>query len=219
MQLTLRELLDLQDRELKKDFVGKIFGFTLNGTYSEKDYSLSSVYKFQNPNKVKIEIRMPDGKKYTEGYDGSKSWELTEYVNERASAALKQGAEWPNYIKSIKDFLENGHMAEYVEIVTIKEQDYHKVALIQQDGFQRNYFIHSISFQIHYGQDVRPLHPKDEIKSIQTEFTEYKNFGGVKIPVKVFNRDLATGEQLSVLETDTVEINPDFAENEFEKLG
>ncbi|MCH8906237.1 MAG: hypothetical protein IH840_04025 [Candidatus Heimdallarchaeota archaeon] len=215
---TVKGLLNQQDRELKKNFDGKILGFSLRGNYSEKDYTLTSTYNFELPNKVKIQVGLPDGKTYTEGYDGSKSWELTEYVDERASAALKQGAEWPNFIKSIKDFVKNGHSAELAESATIRGISCYGIKLTQKDGFTRIYYLDTENYEIRFAEDVRPLHPTDEVKFIRTEWSEFKTFAGVKIATKSIQRDIDTDIQMSELITETVVINPEFAQDEFERL-
>ncbi len=98
----------------------------------------------------------------------------------------------------------------------MKNQEYHKIKLSQKDGFGRFYFIHSSCYEIHYHQDVRPQHPNEETKFIQTELYEYNLVNGVNIPFKIVERDLETGNKLSELITETAEINPRFVSTEFE---
>ena len=216
--MKLNEFLDTQDFMLKKHFETKITGFLTLGTLTEKDNNFKAVYRFKYPNKVKIEIFLPDNKVYTEGFDGTRGWEMDTYVSGGPMEALRHGAEWPNSVKSVKDFMASGHQAEYQGIENIEDQNYHTLLLRQKDGFSRTYYFDIESFLHRRGRDNRPLHPGENTRNMEALFLDYKLFDGVYIATKEISKDNTTGEILLDINWTNVEINPDIAVVEFEKL-
>jgi len=218
MTLSKNEFIEKQHNLTIGKQARKNHGYLVEGVYTEGDMALKTNYRYALPNKRRIEVFLPDGGSYTEGYDGKQAWELTEIVFGRKDAALRHGGEWPNPLKSIKDFLERGNSGDYLGVEEYREKNYHKMKLIQKDGFERYYYIDLETFLIRYGLDVRPLHPQENKKYIETEFTNYQEIDGVKFPMISYERDLDKNEILTSIKWDKMYLNPKFDGDTFEKL-
>lgn len=213
------EILNKQHQAIKKALETGITGYTCIGTVFEEKYGkLKTRYSQGFPNMVRIEVDLPNGGMYVEGFNGNKAWEMDKIVDGRAYEALKQGAEWPSPIKSFVMFQDRGNKVDYIGEETRGNDKFYIFKLSQIDGFERKYFVQSENGLTYFASDIRPLHPKEDWREIETRFENYKIFKGLSIPMKVVDRDVASQEDLMYVEYNEIQISKDNNTTKFNKI-
>ena len=215
----LNDILEKNDYSLKNLFSKEIYGYITHGKFqNEHNKILKTSYYFLLPNKVKIKVHSSDGFVYQEGFDGKNAWEMNKFVSGKAYKSLRNGAEFPNPIKSLKDVSISGFKIDYLGLEKLENEKYHKISFMIEPQKFRYYFLDQETYLPVRARDQRPLHPSEKTRNMETLFTNYKKFEGVKMPCRVIERDIDTLEELFILEWIEFEINPKFQEYDFKIL-
>lgn len=145
-----------------------------------------------------------------EGFDGS-AWEyygdpgIVVRTVGAAAAATRHTAEFLQ--DSLLDYNENNSKLELQGTGKIGERNAYKILVTLADGFQKYLFVDTESFLIIADRKAAPIHAFGESVTTETRFEDYRSAGGVLMPHKTIEVELASGKVFSESRKVSVEVN------------
>lgn len=143
---------------------------------------------------------------FTEVYTGSSSWEGAPgkencHPDSAATAATRHAA------MIFDDALIHAVHPELRGRVRIGDRDLYQIDAVNDDGSTTSYFVDSLSFLLDRIRNRRRLHPSEPEQLIETVFGDYRPVSGVMYPFRSVERNVETGEPLTVALTLWAEAN------------
>ena len=135
-----------------------------------------------------------------EGYDGKRGWELNwpkqrliRTVN-KAEIAMRCGAEFdPLFV----DYQQRGFQAKYLGYQQLFGKKYETIQIDPRNGCQvQTFYLDPQTFLPAAWRLSMPIHARGELIDTAVVVLEYSAVNGVKIPLRVEERDVSTGEVL-----------------------
>lgn len=126
----------------------------------------------------------------------------------------------PNHIFRLKDLTANGHQVELVGSESIDGVDYEVLKVTLSDGFENYALIDPESGLVTRSRNKRALHVDvdDEEKVIESRMGDFRRVGAIVHPHSVVEVDLATGEILTRVTLESLELNQPLPEDYFSDL-
>lgn len=190
-------------------------------------YIAEPLAAYQRGGRLSIAANIGPDVVYREGISDKVAWEWQDpkpkhQVVGTPYLVLYRAARWPNPIRTIKMFQQEGHSVTFKNRVafknhsTINSRKYFVIALQQKnDELVRDYYLDAKTFLIVKHRDHRPLHPGVLPKTIETRYQEYENIQGVMVAKKSVEIDFALNKVLTVSELQQVTFNAVFGEKDF----
>jgi hypothetical protein len=180
------------------------------GTYHEGSYTGSgnAFMAFARP--YYRVVGDPEGNaEILEGYDGS-PWEfyrdpgIVVRTVGPAAGASRRGTyiDW-----RLGEFRGHGSKVELGADEMIGGRPAYRVIVTTGDGFARDYFIDKENFLLLADRYHAPVHAFGESVTTEGRFSDWRSVGGILIPFKGYEVDLATGKELNSMQWGKVEIN------------
>ena len=182
------------------------------GTYQEGSYkgSGNAFMAFARPY-YRVVGNHPESatKEVMEGYDGS-AWEyyadpgiVVRTVSHAAGVARRNAyIDW-----RLGNYRSHGAKVELGAGDTIGGRAAYRVTVTARDGYARDYFIDKETFVLLADRYHAPVHAFGEIVKTEGRFSDWRSVGGVMVPFKDAEYDLATGKELNSMQWGNVEIN------------
>lgn len=164
----------------------------------------------KRPNLLRVRMIHSGELVFTEVYTGARSWEGAPGKEEcrpdsAAMAATRRAAEqFDDPLISAMAFAHNAHL---VGLVRFSGADVYQIDITKRDGSQGSYFVDSQSFLLSRVRNRRPLHPNESVRLIELVVDDYQLVSGVLFPFRSIERDVETGEILTVSMTLWAEAN------------
>ena len=129
-----------------------------------------------------------------ERIDNGKAYE----TKGRPKVALWNTTQWPSSLNALYQMEAMGHRVRYLGLETLEKQQYHRILLTLSNGWESYYYVHPESFQLVRSRNVRRFHAVDKnIRRIETQWSDFRDVAGLKIPYAFREVDIDTGEVLS----------------------
>jgi hypothetical protein len=162
---------------------------------------------------------------FAEGYDGTTAWEKPgsqEHgapVSGAPAAALWRAARWPGLTRSLLDCRNDGHRVEWLRSDDGEGQACHVLQVTLTDDFTREYWLDVRTCLIVRSRDFRPLHPGQPPEVIEDTLDDFRPLAGmpsINVAFRSTGRRTSDGAVLSVLQWDSIEVNPDLPDAYFQ---
>ncbi len=167
-----------------------------------------------------LRVRMLHGGKlvFTEAYTGSRSWEGPPGKEEcapgpAAAAATRRAAE--QFDDPLIAAGQTGATVHVVGREQLGERSAYRMDVTQADGTAAAYYLDTQSGLLLRARNRRALHPGQAERDIEVVYDDYRPVSGVLYPFRALERDLATGEPLTVMRVDWMEANVPLADSAF----
>ncbi len=180
------------------------------GTYHEGSYTGSGNAYMAFARPYYRVVGDPEGNAdIMEGYDGS-SWEFYREPGVvvrtigHAAGASRRGTyiDW-----RLGELRGHGSKVELGAEETIGGRPAYRVIVTTRDGFAHDYFIDKENFLLLADRYRAPVHAFGESVKTEGRFSDWRSVGGVLIPFKGYEVDLATGKELNSMQWGKIEIN------------
>lgn len=141
-----------------------------------------------------------DWSRIVEGYDGKRGWELNWpkqrliRTTNKAETALRCGAEFdPLFV----DYEQRGFRVRHVGLQELFGKRYEAIEVDPQNGCQvQTFYLDPQSFLPAAWRLRMPIHARGELIDTAVIVLEYRVVDGVKIPIRIEERDATSGERL-----------------------
>lgn len=175
----------------------------------------------------KVELFSEDGRlRYAEGVNGFVAWEQTSTdtvrrpVIGRPAQALWRVLQWPGPLNPLYRLAERGHTLSQLPDTVLDGTRYHLLLLTLSDGFERQYYVNSDTYQIERARDYRRRHASDEeVQNIEGVWGDFRTVDGYVFPFYSEERNYATGERFYGSTLLAVQVNVDAPDDEFSLAG
>lgn len=172
----------------------------------------------RRPNLLRVRMMHGGELVFTEAYAGSRSWEGPPGKEEctpgpAAAAATRHAAE-----QFDDPLIAAGQTGATVRIVgreRLGERSAYRVDLTQADGTAGSYYLDGQSGLLLRERSRRALHPGQPERIIEVVYDDYRPVSGVLYPFSALERDMATGEPLTVMRVDWMEANVALGDSAF----
>ena len=165
-----------------------------------------------------LRVRMIHGGElvFTEVYTGTRSWEGAPGKEEcrpdsAAMAATRHAAE--QFDDPLLSAIALAADSRLVGPVRLGGADLYQIDITQRDGSQSSYFVDSQSFLLSRVRNRRRFHPTEPPRLIELVVDDHQPVSGVLFPFRSIERDVETGELLTVSMTLWAEANVPISEN------
>jgi len=191
----------------------------------EGQYRDIAVFATDRRGRMRIDI-LADGKRvYAESFDGQLGHQWQTGAEQtpssaRGTIAMSHTPHLPNHIFRLKDLTANGHQVELVGSESIDGVDYQVLKVTLSDGFETYALINSDSGLVTRSRNKRALHVdvNDDQKVIESRMDDFRQVGDIVHPHSVVEVDLASGEILSRVTLESLELNKPLPEDYFGDL-
>ncbi|MEO5673336.1 MAG: hypothetical protein ABIQ74_01695 [Chitinophagales bacterium] len=183
----------------------------LTGKVQQGGMDIPTVMYKKRPNMLVFEITF-QGKTQKQGFDGTEGWDINpfmgrEYAEKMDADALKAVKFQANFDEALIDYAKKGYKVAYAGEEDADGSPAYHVALTTQEGDVYDYFFDKESYLI-----VKiKSHVKGQDGSTQdgeTNFSDYKDAGGVLTPYTMENIQENQGQKYSFfIKIDQVEAN------------
>lgn len=156
------------------------------------------------PNLVFMKITIPGMGDMLQGFDGTNAWSLDPMQGPRLieGEELAQMADEAEFASVLRESASIASM-ETTELVTLGGQQCYKVKVVRKSG-RETFDCYAVDSGLLIGGFAKQKTPMGEIEAV-TEFSEYKDFNGIKQPTKV---TLTMMGQQQVMEFTSYEYGP-----------
>ena len=164
----------------------------------------------KRPNLLRVRMMHGGELVFTEVYTGTRSWEGAPgkencVPDSAAMAATRHAAEqFDDPLLSAMAFAADEHVAGRVRL---GGRDAYQIDVTQRDGSRASYFVDAESFLLSRVRNRRPLHPNEPARLIELVLDDYRPVSGVLFPFRSIEREVETGEPLTVSLTLWAEAN------------
>jgi len=194
-------------------------------TIQEADSRVDADYLASRDGRMRIDIVQNGGTVYSEGIDAQGAWQWVENnavsgpSSASGAAALQRGLDAPMILRGLHELPARGHVLTLLPSERIDRIDYHVIRVRFVDGYVTRYYVNPQTWLIDRRRDTRPLHPAVDATPTQIEerYFDWREFGGVRYPVRTTQVDLASGKQLQLTLTRSLTVNPPLAPNAFDR--
>jgi hypothetical protein len=194
-------------------------------TIQEDGSRVEADYLASRDGRMRIDILQKGTRVYSEGIDAQGAWQWVENnVQTSASspegaAALQRGLESPMIVRGLHELPARGHALTLLPGERIGGTDYHVVQVRFADGYVTRYYVNPQTGLIDRRRDTRPLHPDVDATPTQIEerYFDWREFGGVRYPVRTTQTDLSSGKQLQATLARSLTVNPPLAPDAFDR--
>lgn len=170
---------------------------------------------YKREGKIAIEAHIKPNIIYREGIDGDMAWEWSnptkpkKQVTGKAFISLYRAARWPNPIRSIKQFKQEGNDVKYKESVIENGKQFYLIELrIKGDSLTRDYYIDAQTYLITKQRDNRPLHPNEVERTVETRYEDYRKVNGIMVAFKNSEWDYKLNKMLTLTELKEIIFKP-----------
>ena len=196
----------------------------LKSTNHEGEWNPTFDFRVMKPGYMWIRAQYDDGFIYTEGFDGSRGWEMpgdkpAEYVDGAAGRALNQGAQSPIHLYGLHHMTDLGASVQLGGCATIDDKDYYVVNVVSRFGTDIDYYLNRDTYIVERGRSVRPLHPTADPTPILIEerWIDFRMVEGVLHPFGYSLWNVDAGEKLSWLEVHSISQDDEASPSVFAK--
>lgn len=189
----------------------------------EPDFTVDGVYRAVRGGRMRIDVYAGGERVFTEALDGGRAWQMgadsasLRQADERATAALWHGTQFPGNLLSLRDMEAQGHRLELVGRDTLDGVAYHVLRLTLSDAFATDWYVHPETWLIERRRDVRALHPDLDPteRRIETRWEDFRPVTGVLRPFRSWQVDLETGDTLQRVRVERIVVNPEIPDDVF----
>lgn len=194
-------------------------------TIREAGSTVDAEYLASREGRMRIDIVQKGTRVYSEGIDAQGAWQWVENYAQSApssaggAAALQRGLEAPLILRGLHELAARGHVLTLLPRERFGGTDYHVINVRFADGFVTRYYVNPATWLIDRRRDSRPLHPDADAKPAQIEerYFDWREFAGVRYPMRSTQIDLATGKTLQATLTRALVVNPPLAPDAFDR--
>ena len=164
----------------------------------------------KRPNLLRVRMMHGGELVFTEVYTGTRSWEGAPgkelcKPDSAATGATRHAAEqFDDPLVSAMALAAGAHLAGQVRL---GGRDVYQIDITERDGSQGSYFVDSQSFLLSRVRSRRPLHPNEPVRLIELVLDDYRPVSGVLFAFRSIEREVETGEPLTVSLTLWAEAN------------
>ena len=172
----------------------------------------------RRPNLLRVRMMHGGELVFTEAYTGSRSWEgppgKEECVPGPAAPAPPRhpAAQVDDPRLAARGA---GATLHVVGREQLGEGFAYRVDVTQVDGTTGSYYVDTENFLLKRARNRRALHPGQPDRVIEVVYDDYRPVSGVLYPFRALERDLATGEPLTVMRVDWMEANVPLGDSAF----
>ena len=153
------------------------------------------------PNRLRVRMMHGGELVFTEVYTGSRSWEGAPgkencAPDSGARNATRRAAE--QFDDPLLSALAYAASARLRDRVRIDDRDLYQIDVTGRDGSQGSYFVDARSFLLNRVRNRRPLHPGEPVRLIELVLDDYRPVRGILFPFRSIERDVESGEPLTV---------------------
>ena len=164
----------------------------------------------QRPNLLRVRMMHGGELVFTEVYTGTRSWEGAPGKEDckpdsAATAATRHAAE--QFDDPLLSAMARAADARLAGHVRLGGRDVYQIDIAQRDGSQGSYFVDTESFLLSRIRNRRPLHPNEPTRLIEFVLDDYRPVSGLLFAFRSIERDVETGEPLTVSLTLWAEAN------------
>jgi outer membrane lipoprotein-sorting protein len=194
-----------------RDKIKAITSMKVNAKLQQGGQEIPGIIYKKRPNLFELEYTV-QGKTGREGFDGTDGWNFNpfsgrDYAEKMDADELKTTKFESNFDEALIDYAKKGYKVSYVGEEDADGSPAYHLALTTQEGDVYDYFLDKDSYL--------PVKLKAHVKmqdgstaDFETNFSDYKEAGGVLIPYTVENVQEYQGEKYSrFLKVDSVEVN------------
>jgi hypothetical protein len=194
-------------------------------TIEETGSSVEADYLANRDGRMRIDILQNATRVYSEGIDAQGAWQWVENSAQSGPSspagaeALKRGLESPMIVRGLHELPARGHALTLLPRERLGGVDYHVVEVRFADGYVTRYYVNPDTGLIDRRRDTRPLHPDADATPVQIEerYFDWREFGGVRYPVRTTQSDLSSGKQLQATVARSLTVNPGLPPNAFDR--
>lgn len=193
----------------------------------EPEFVVDGVYRAVRGGRMRIDVYAGGERVFTEALDGARAWQMgadsatVREADEKATAALWHGTQFPGNLLYLRDMEARGHRLELVRRDTVQGVAYHVLRLTLSDGFASDWYVHPDTWLIERRRDVRALHPDLDPteQQLETRWDDFRPVGGVLRAFRSWQVDLASGDTLQRTRVERIVVNPELSDDVFEMPG
>jgi hypothetical protein len=194
-------------------------------TIVEADSRVEADYLASRDGRMRIDILQNGTRVFSEGIDAQGAWQWVENnvqsgpSSPAGAATLQRGLETPMILRGLHELPARKHVLNLLQRERIDGTDYHVIHVRFVDGYVTRYYINPKTWLIDRRRDSRPLHPDADPKpaEIEERYFDWREFAGVRYPMRTTQADLATGKQLQATVTRELVVNPALAPTAFDR--
>jgi len=180
----------------------------------EPTFEVRGLYRADRAERMRIDIFSDSERVFSEGHDGSTSWqwkggaEHSESTTPEAAATLRHGAILN--LRGLHELEEAGHKLTYLGLETLEGVRLHTLQITLDDGFVLYDYLDPESLLVVRSRSFRAFHPDvdPEEKWHETRYSDFRDVGGQRRPFVTETVDLATGETISKVTVKEIQMNP-----------
>ena len=155
----------------------------------------------RRPNLLRVRMMHGGELVFTEVYTGTRSWEGAPgkencKPDSAAMAATRHAAE--QFDDPLMSAMGRAASARLTGRVRLGDRDLYQIDITEHDGSKGSYFIDSQTFLLTRVRNRRPLHPTEPARLIELVLDDYRPVSGVLYAFRSIERDVDTGEPLTV---------------------
>ena len=188
----------------------------------EPTFEVRGLYRADRAERMRIDIFSDSERVFSEGHDGSTSWqwkggaEHSESTTPEAAAALRHGAILN--LRGLHELEEGGHKLTYLGLETLDGESLHTLQITLDGGFTLYNYLDPQSFLVVRSRSFRAFHPDvdPEEKWHETRYSDFRDVAGQRRPFVTDTVDLATGERISTVTVMKIRANPALESTVFE---
>jgi hypothetical protein len=172
----------------------------------------------RRPNLLRVRMMHGGELVFTEAYNGSRSWEGPPGKEEctpgpAAAAATRHAAE--QFDDPLIAAGQTGATVRTVGRERLGDRSAYRVDVTQADGTAGSYYLDAQSGLLLRARSRRALHAGQPDRVIEVVYDDYRPVSGVLYPFRALERDVATGEPLTVMRVDWMEANVPLGDSAF----
>jgi hypothetical protein len=174
---------------------------------------------------MRIDITADGKHVYTEALGEKRGWQWKgqgEPVEEsqKATAALRHGAELPDKLFGLHEVRQRGNKLELVRREVVEHINYYVLRLTFSDGVETTLYVDPNSWLITRRREVRALHPDIDPTptTIETTMSDFRKVGELLFAFASTDTDLKTGKVLEKATLRSIVLNPTVDPEFFETL-
>ena len=194
-----------------RDKINSLHSMKMYGNVQQGGMEIPGTMYKKRPNQFEYEFTF-QGKTQKQGFDGTDGWTINpfsgrEYAEKMDSDGLKEAKFQGNFDEALIDYAKKGYKVSYIGEEDADGSPAYHLALTTQEGDVYDYFLDKDSYLI-----VKiKSHIKSQDGSTQdgeTNFSDYKEAGGVLMPFTVENVQEYQGQKFSsFIKIDSVKTN------------
>ena len=180
----------------------------------EPTIAVTGSYAASRGGRMRIDIFADDIRVFTEAYDGTSGWQLTQdqssaiNMSPEGEVAVIRGIH--GNIFGMHELSDLGYKLTLVGRETVDATDYWLVDSVSPAGFLKRYFINAETYLVERAREESALHPDvdPESRQFETLLSDYREKSGRLFSFGAKKVDLDTGEVAQSTEIVRLTVNP-----------